>query len=100
VIGLSVDCSWIGRISKGSLVQRSFITVRMTDRWDALRARRQLKDEHSMDYFQSKVRLCRDLFLTFDEIRDHVIKGLYSKQMAMYAMSRTHRDENELLTDL
>jgi len=48
-------------------------TVRISDRWDALRARRQLKDEHQMDYFQAKVRLCRDLLLSFDEIRDHVI---------------------------
>jgi len=72
----------------------------MSDRWDALRARRQLKEEHCMDYFQAKVRLCRDLLLSFDEIRDHVIQGLYSKEVAMYAMSRTHKDENELLTDL
>ncbi|CAI6352851.1 unnamed protein product [Macrosiphum euphorbiae] len=75
-------------------------TVRMSDRWDALRERCQLKDEYCMDYFQAKVRLCRDLLLSFNEIRDHVIQGLYSKEVAMYAMSRTHRYENELLTDL
>jgi len=72
----------------------------MSVRWDTLRARRQLKDKHSMDYFQAKVRLCRDLVLTFDEIRDHVTQGLYSKEVPMYAMSRTRCDENELLTDL
>jgi len=75
-------------------------TVRMSDRWDALRARRQLKDEHQMDYFQAKVRLCRDLLLSFDEVRDHIIQGLYSKEVAMFVMGRTHSDENELLTDL
>ncbi|XP_029348288.1 uncharacterized protein LOC115034907 [Acyrthosiphon pisum] len=74
--------------------------VRMSDRWDALRRRNQSKDEHSMDYFQLKVRLCRDLSLSFDEVRDHVIQGLHSREMAMYALCRVHRDENDLLADI
>jgi len=53
-----------------------------------------------MDYFQLKVRLCRDLSLTFDEVRDHVIQGLHSREMAMYALCRVHRDENDLLADI
>ncbi|CAI6364207.1 unnamed protein product [Macrosiphum euphorbiae] len=74
--------------------------ARMSDRWDALRRRNQNKDEHSMDYFQSKVRLCRDLSLTFDEVRDHGIQGLHSREMAMYALCRVHKDENDLLADI
>jgi len=56
--------------------------------------------EHVMDYFQPKVRLCRDLALPFDEVRDHVLKGLYSGEMALYALGRTHRTEEDLLGDL
>lgn len=74
--------------------------VRMSDRWEALRRRYQAKDEHLMDYFQSKVRLCRDLSLPYDEVRDHVIQGLYSRDLAMYALGRVHRDENDLLVDI
>jgi len=74
--------------------------VRMSDRWEALRKRYQAKDEHSMDYFQSKARLCQDFSLPYDEVRDHVIQGLYSRDLAMYALGRMHRDENDLLADI
>jgi len=74
--------------------------VRMSDRWEALRGRQQTKDEHSMDYFQSKLRLCRDHSLPFDEVRDHVLQELHSRDMAMYALGRVHKDENDLLADI
>lgn len=53
-----------------------------------------------MDYFQPKVRLCRDLALPFVEVRDHVLKGLYSREMALYALGQTYLTEEELLGDL
>lgn len=74
--------------------------MRMSDRWDALRNRVQEKNEHVMDYFQSKVRLCRDLSLPFDEIRDHVIQGIGARGLAMFILGKTHCNENELLSDL
>jgi len=73
---------------------------RMSDRWEALHRRYQAKDEHLMDNFQSKVRLCRDLSLPHDEVRDHVIQGLYSRDLAMYVLSKVYKDENDLLTDI
>lgn len=46
------------------------------------------------------MRLCRDLALPFFEVRYHVLKGLYSREMALYALGRTHLTEEELLGDL
>jgi len=75
-------------------------SLNTSDRYDLLKARVQKKDEHVMDYFQPKVRLCRDLSLPFLEVRDHVLKGLYSREMALYALGRTHLTEEDLLGDL
>lgn len=74
--------------------------LRMSDKWNALQCRCQSKDEHVMDYYQSKVKLCRDLKMPFNEVRDHVIQGLYAKDLAMFALSRQHTNETELLRDL
>lgn len=48
-------------------------SLNTSERYDLLKARTQKKDEHVMDYFQPKVRLCRDLALPFIETRDHVL---------------------------
>lgn len=75
-------------------------SLNTSDRYDLLKARVQKRDEHVMDYFQPKVRLCRDLSLPFAETRDHVLKGLYSRELALYALGRDHRTEEDLLGDL
>lgn len=75
-------------------------TISLSDSWDLLRNRHQGKDDTVMSYFQAKVRLCRDLSLSFIETRDHVIKGIYTRDLAMYSLSRVHIDENELLADM
>jgi len=53
-----------------------------------------------VDYFYEKVRSCHVLKLPFSEIRDHVIQGLRSRELAAYAMTRVHSSENQLLSDL
>lgn len=75
-------------------------SLNTSDRYDLLKARTQKRDEHVMDYFQPKVRLCRDLTFPFIETRDHVLKGLYSRDMALYALGRHHTTEEDLLGDL
>jgi len=75
-------------------------SLNTSDRYDLLKARIQKKDEHVMDYFQPKVRLCKDLALPFLETRDHVLIGLYSRDMALYALRRNHTTEEDLLGDL
>jgi len=44
--------------------------------------------------------MCRELKLSFDEIKDHVLQGVYSRELAVFALSNKHENENELLGDL
>ncbi|VVC35403.1 Hypothetical protein CINCED_3A012799 [Cinara cedri] len=70
------------------------------DRYDLLKARVQKENECVMDYFQSKVRMCRQLALPFVETREQVLKGLFSRDMALYASKRVPQSKKELLRDL
>jgi len=72
----------------------------ISDCWDALKNRKQGKDEPVMKYFQEKVRWCRELLLGVSETRDYVIRGLYKWELAQYVLRRGHRDPDELLNDL
>lgn len=62
--------------------------------------RRQGNKEHIADYFYDKLRLCQDLNLSFHEIRDHIVLGIHSQELAVYAMSRYHTTTATLLADL
>lgn len=75
-------------------------TIRMTDRWQELNGRVQNAEEHIMDYFYDKLRMCRGLSLPFEEVRDHIILGIRSEEMSLYAMGRPHVNPSELLADL
>lgn len=74
--------------------------LRTADKWEAMQKRRQIFDEHIMVYFQEKARLCRGLFLSFDETRDYIIQGIYHKELAMYVLGKNHSEEEGLMSDL
>lgn len=57
------------------------------------------KDEHVMDYFQSEVRLFRDLSLSFNEVHDYVIQGVFAGKIAMFILGITY-DENKRMNIL
>jgi len=81
--------------------KRIFIReLRTSDKWDLLKARYQSKDEHPMDYIMDKIRLCRDLQLTFADTRDHVLEGVFARELAMYALARVHTCEEEMISDM
>lgn len=75
-------------------------TMKLSDRWDLMKSRVQGKEERILEFYLDKVRLCKDLNLSFDEIRDHVLQSLRTKELAVYALGRVHRNTNELLADL
>jgi len=81
--------------------KRIFIQeLRTSDKWDLLKARYQSKNEHLMDYVMDKIRLCRDLRLTFTDIRDHVLEGVFARKLTMYALARVHTCEEEMISDM
>jgi len=71
-----------------------------SDRLDLMRARKQGRSEALMDYFQPKMRMCRELSMTFNVAKDYLLRGLYMRNLALYAVGRRHADEDELLDDL
>lgn len=74
--------------------------LRMSDRWEAMTVRRQGDTEHVADYFYDKLRLCQALNLSFYEIRDHIVLGIHSQELAVFAMGRYHTSTAALLADL
>ncbi|XP_060862509.1 uncharacterized protein LOC132939392 [Metopolophium dirhodum] len=70
------------------------------DREDEMRARKQGSNETLILYMQPKLRMCRGIGHTFAVSKDYVLRGLRSKEMALYAVVRTHAGEEDLLGDL
>ncbi|KAK9759118.1 Retrotransposon gag protein [Popillia japonica] len=52
-----------------------------TELWNTMRARTQRKDETIGKYFYDKLAACNDLKLSFEETKDQLIVGLYSKDL-------------------
>lgn len=52
------------------------------------------------DYFHHKYRLCRELHLSFSEIKQQITAGLRSRDLCYYLLARHHVDENGLFSDL
>jgi len=78
----------------------TFVTEsRLTDKWHNLNNSIQNKDEPTVDYFYSKLALCKALSLPFPEVRDHLLEGLRSQEQSDWVASRTHTNVSELLVD-
>lgn len=58
------------------------------DRLDLMKARKQCKNEALMDYFQPKMRMCRELSLSFEDSKDYLLRGLYFRNLALYFVGR------------
>jgi hypothetical protein len=63
-------------------------------------ARHQQKSETTVEYFYDKARMCRELELNFCESKEQIVEGLYSRELCLYLLSRSHKNENELLSDI
>ncbi|XP_022160829.1 uncharacterized protein LOC111026944 [Myzus persicae] len=63
-------------------------------------ARQQRKGETVNEYFHDKARMCRELKLDFDESKRQIVEGIFSRELCVYLLSRSHRNENELLIDI
>jgi len=63
--------------------------LRTTDRWNLMQKRVQQKGEHLVDFFHEKVRLCRELKLIFEEIKDHILQSLFNRPSTVCIKSYT-----------
>lgn len=74
--------------------------IRQSDRWESLYKCTHAQGEHIVDYFYDKVRLCKELSLSFPETRDFVIQGIRSSDLTQYVLNRSHTSATALLADL
>lgn len=72
----------------------------IVERTKLLIARHQRKSETIIEYFHDKARMCRELELSFCESKQQIAEGLYSRELCLYLLSRSHVHENELLNDI
>jgi len=70
------------------------------DREDEMRAWKQGPTESLITYLQPRLQMCRGIGHSFEVSKDYVLRGLRSKDMALYAVGRVHASEEELLSDL
>jgi hypothetical protein len=69
-------------------------------KWRRLTELIQRKGENTHEYFHQKVRYCRDLNLEFDDTKQQIVTGLWSRQACNHLMAQRHTNLKELLADL
>ncbi|XP_050065898.1 uncharacterized protein LOC114124817 [Aphis gossypii] len=80
---------------------KTFVGTVMTgDRWKEMSRRVQVRNENVHEYFHEKVHLCKMVGMSFHEMKIQILEGLYSKDLCVYLLSRNHKDEDELLSDV
>lgn len=81
--------------------RKTFIfTANKTEIWKKMQDRIQANGENVCIYFHSKVALCKNLGLSFEEIKEQVAIGLWSKELSNFIMSKSHNDEDSLFQDI
>lgn len=81
--------------------KRTFIFEKSkTDTWRRMQERVQQAKENVSRYFYEKVALCKELGLSFSEVKEQVVIGLWSKELSSFVMSKIHEDEDGLYQDI
>ncbi|KAL1430238.1 hypothetical protein MTO96_015302 [Rhipicephalus appendiculatus] len=81
--------------------RRTFVSqTRVAERWRRMQERGQQRNESTTAYFHSKVRLCHEVNLDFNDTREQVLTGLRSRELCTMLLGRTHDDDDDLLHDI
>ncbi|KAL1478781.1 hypothetical protein MTO96_052391, partial [Rhipicephalus appendiculatus] len=81
--------------------RRTFVSqTRVAERWRRMQERVQQRNESTTAYFHSKVRLCHEVNLDFNDTREQVLTGLRSRELCTMLLGRTHDDDDDLLHDI
>lgn len=65
-----------------------------------MQKRIQEKNESVFTYFHNKVRLCQPLQLTFKDVKERILTGLWSRELARTLIIKVHTDIYDLLRDI
>lgn len=71
-----------------------------SDVWKRMQERSQTARENISFYFHEKIALCKELELSFHEIKEQVAIGLWSKDLSNFIVSKHHEDEDALYQDI
>ncbi|KAL1438350.1 hypothetical protein MTO96_048139 [Rhipicephalus appendiculatus] len=81
--------------------RRTFVSqARVAERWRRMQERLQRRNENTTAYFHSKVRLCHEVNLNFDDTREQVLTGLRFRELCTMFLGRTHDDDDDLPHDI
>lgn len=72
----------------------------LTYSWKEMQSRVQAQKENISSYFHEKVRLCKELNLSFAEIKEQTAIGLWSRELSTLIMAKHHYDEDEMYKDI
>lgn len=72
----------------------------VSDKWTRMTSRVQLRNENTYAYFHAKIRLCDDLHLPFEDVKNQVLLGLWSKELCNNVASKVQYDVDKLLADI
>ncbi|KAJ8943333.1 hypothetical protein NQ317_019503 [Molorchus minor] len=86
--------------AKSNLEEDFVFSQNKTDMWKKMQECVQSLGQNVSVYFHSKVRLCRNIGLSFDETKEQIAIGLYSKELSNFIMSKGHNDEDGLYQDI
>ena len=60
----------------------------------------QLRNESINSYYHEKMKLCDEVGFNFEDTREQVIIGLWSRELRTQVSSKSHRNEDDFLHDL
>ncbi|KAL1477341.1 hypothetical protein MTO96_035809 [Rhipicephalus appendiculatus] len=81
--------------------RRTFVSqTSVAERWRRMQERVQQRNESTTAYFHSKVRLCHEVNLDFNDTRGQVLTGLRSRELCTMLLGRTNDDDDDLLHDI
>lgn len=81
--------------------KKTFIgETKLTVKCSEMMNRKQKKGESITTYVFEKYRLCMELELSFDDAKEEVITGLFSRELSNLLASKTHADLDDMLADI
>ncbi|KAJ8945525.1 hypothetical protein NQ317_005406 [Molorchus minor] len=86
---------------RAAFTKTFLISKTKTELWKEMQSRKcKIRKKNISVYFHEKISLCREIGLSFEEIKEQVIVGLWSKELANFLITKEHKDEDELFKDV
>lgn len=85
---------------KNAFSKTFLLSKTKTELWKEMQSRAQGAKENISVYFHEKIALCKELKLSFEEVKEQIIIGLWSKELSNFLITKMHTDEDDLYQDI